>query len=185
MAGFQCHEHDTAVRRIEQLGSSTDDVRQILMTHCDPDHAGGLADFPNAKVHMAEEELVHCLSGHWRYISGHFEDYHDITELLEFATPDSLRSSKWRAGSTDLLRNELYRGSQSRVEFALHDFSLDFSGFSLDFMGQHRLTIGEYHNEIFICQALGDGPSRIFIGDLLSVLDHWLIGPMDISVSIH
>ena len=94
MAGFQCHEYDTAVRRLEQLGSSTDDVRQILMTHCDPDHAGGLADFPNAKVHMAEEELVHCLSGHWRYISGHFEDYHDMTELLEFAAPDSLRSSK-------------------------------------------------------------------------------------------
>ena len=72
MAGFQFHEHDTAVRRIEQLGCSTDDVRHIVMTHGDPDHAGGLADFPNAKVHIAEEELVHCLSGHWRYISGHF-----------------------------------------------------------------------------------------------------------------
>ena len=64
------------------------------------------------------------------------------------------------------------------MKFAPHDFSLDF-------MGQHRLTIGEDRKEIFICQAMGDGPSRIFIGDFLSIVDHWLILPMDISVSVH
>ena len=73
MAGFQFNEHDTAVRRIEQLGFSTDDVRHIVMTHCDPDHAGGLADFPNAQIHIAEEELSHALSGHWRYIPRQFQ----------------------------------------------------------------------------------------------------------------
>ena len=73
MAGFQFHEHDTAVRRIEQLGYSAKDVRHIVLTHCDPDHAGGLADFPNAEIHIAEEELAHCLSGHWRYVPSQFE----------------------------------------------------------------------------------------------------------------
>ena len=72
MAGFQFHEYDTAVRRIEKLGFSTSDVRHILLTHGDPDHAGGLADFPNAKVHLAEEELASMMSGHPRYVPGQF-----------------------------------------------------------------------------------------------------------------
>ena len=73
MAGFQFNEHDTAVRRIEQMGFSPNDVRHIVMTHCDPDHAGRLAGFPNAEVHVAEEELSHALSGHWRYIPRQLE----------------------------------------------------------------------------------------------------------------
>lgn len=67
MAGFQFNETDTAVRRIEALGLSPENVRHIVLTHGDPDHAGGLADFPNAQVHIAEEELAHMMSGHWRY----------------------------------------------------------------------------------------------------------------------
>ncbi len=73
LAGFQFNEYDTAVRRIEDLGFSADDARHIVMTHCDPDHAGGLADFPNAQIHVAREELTHALSGHWRYIPRQFQ----------------------------------------------------------------------------------------------------------------
>lgn len=73
LAGFQFHEQDTAVRRIEQLGFSPQDVGHIVMTHCDPDHAGGLADFPAARVHLSEEELAHALSGHWRYVPCQFD----------------------------------------------------------------------------------------------------------------
>ncbi|QDU00204.1 MBL fold metallo-hydrolase [Gimesia aquarii] len=73
MAGFQFNESDTAVRRIEALGFSVADVRHIVLTHCDPDHTGGLADFPNAQVHVAQEELQHMQSGHWRYVNSHFE----------------------------------------------------------------------------------------------------------------
>ncbi len=73
MAGFQFHEADTAVRRIERLGFRPSDVKHIILTHCDPDHVGGLADFPAARVHLADEELTHALSGHWRYVPGLFE----------------------------------------------------------------------------------------------------------------
>jgi glyoxylase-like metal-dependent hydrolase (beta-lactamase superfamily II) len=38
----------------------------------DPDHAGGLADFPQAQVHVSEEEHTHALSGHWRYVPAQF-----------------------------------------------------------------------------------------------------------------
>lgn len=72
MAGFQFHESDTAVRRIEALGLSPANVRHIVLTHGDPDHAGGLADFPNAQVHLSEEEHTHLASGHPRYVPTQF-----------------------------------------------------------------------------------------------------------------
>ncbi len=73
LAGFQFHENDTAVRRIEELGFSVADVKHIVLTHCDPDHTGGLADFPQARVHVANEEWEHAQSGHFRSVSTHFE----------------------------------------------------------------------------------------------------------------
>jgi len=72
MAGFQFNEPDTAVRRIESLGLNPSDVRHIILTHGDPDHVGGLADFPAAQVHVAEEELASIASGHWRYVPAQF-----------------------------------------------------------------------------------------------------------------
>ncbi len=73
MAGFQFNEADTAVRRIESLGFRPEQVSDIVLTHCDPDHAGGLADFPHATVHVSEEELAHTRTGHWRYVGLQFE----------------------------------------------------------------------------------------------------------------
>ena len=71
-AGFQFNESDTAVRRIEAVGFSPDNVRHIVLTHGDPDHAGGLADFPNAQVHVSEEEHRQIAGGHWRYVPTQF-----------------------------------------------------------------------------------------------------------------
>ncbi|MET0236022.1 MAG: MBL fold metallo-hydrolase [Kibdelosporangium sp.] len=50
-------EHETARRQVEKLGFRAEDVRHILPTHLDLDHAGGFRDFPNAKVHVYAEEL--------------------------------------------------------------------------------------------------------------------------------
>lgn len=49
-------ERETALRQIERLGYSADDVRDIVLTHMDPDHAGALGDFPKATVHVYETE---------------------------------------------------------------------------------------------------------------------------------
>lgn len=46
----------TAARQIEALGYSVNDVRHIVLTHLDFDHAGGLSDFPDATVHMMHSE---------------------------------------------------------------------------------------------------------------------------------
>jgi glyoxylase-like metal-dependent hydrolase (beta-lactamase superfamily II) len=49
-------EEMTAVRQIARLGFDPRDVRHILLTHLDFDHAGGLDDFPHATVHMLGRE---------------------------------------------------------------------------------------------------------------------------------
>ncbi|RAJ69918.1 glyoxylase-like metal-dependent hydrolase (beta-lactamase superfamily II) [Streptomyces sp. Amel2xB2] len=46
----------TAVRQVERLGFRREDVRHIVLTHLDVDHAGGLADFPHASVHLTSAE---------------------------------------------------------------------------------------------------------------------------------
>jgi glyoxylase-like metal-dependent hydrolase (beta-lactamase superfamily II) len=51
----------TAVKQIESLGFKASDVRHIVMTHLDFDHAGGLDDFPQATVHLLEAEQQYAL----------------------------------------------------------------------------------------------------------------------------
>jgi glyoxylase-like metal-dependent hydrolase (beta-lactamase superfamily II) len=54
-------EEMTAVRQVERLGFSAKDVRHIVLTHLDFDHAGGLDDFPHAAVHMMAGERDYAL----------------------------------------------------------------------------------------------------------------------------
>jgi glyoxylase-like metal-dependent hydrolase (beta-lactamase superfamily II) len=51
----------TALRQIEALGLEASDVRHIVVTHLDLDHAGGLPDFPAAQVHVFAPELEAAL----------------------------------------------------------------------------------------------------------------------------
>jgi len=46
----------TAHHQVEQLGYRPSDVRHIILTHLDFDHAGGLPDFPHARVHVHANE---------------------------------------------------------------------------------------------------------------------------------
>lgn len=46
----------TAIRQIESLGFKPEDVRHIVLSHLDCDHAGGLDDFPDATVHLLRTE---------------------------------------------------------------------------------------------------------------------------------
>lgn len=71
-AGFLFDEKQTAVRLIESLGYRPGDVRDVVLTHGDPDHSGGLADFPEARVHVSEEELQAIERGGERYRASHF-----------------------------------------------------------------------------------------------------------------
>jgi glyoxylase-like metal-dependent hydrolase (beta-lactamase superfamily II) len=52
---------ETALAQVEALGFAATDVRHIVATHLDPDHAGGLPDFPQAEVHVFAPELAAAL----------------------------------------------------------------------------------------------------------------------------
>ncbi|MDN4518080.1 MULTISPECIES: MBL fold metallo-hydrolase [Mycolicibacterium] len=47
---------ETALNQIRQLGFRRSDVRHVVVTHFDADHIGGLADFPDALVHVTTTE---------------------------------------------------------------------------------------------------------------------------------
>jgi glyoxylase-like metal-dependent hydrolase (beta-lactamase superfamily II) len=48
---------ETALRQVADLGYRPSDVRHIVPTHLDLDHAGGICDFPDAAVHVFNAEL--------------------------------------------------------------------------------------------------------------------------------
>jgi glyoxylase-like metal-dependent hydrolase (beta-lactamase superfamily II) len=51
--------HEEAVaHQLDRFGFDRDDVRHIIITHLDADHAGGLSDFPAARVHVTSAEAL-------------------------------------------------------------------------------------------------------------------------------
>ena len=46
----------TALHQVARLGYSPRDVGHVVLTHLDFDHAGGLTDFPHARVHVYDAE---------------------------------------------------------------------------------------------------------------------------------
>src|SRR3954463_7912789 len=69
----KCEESETAVRQMERMGLNPADVRHILLTHLDLDHAGGLGDFPDAEVHVFSRELEAARSPSMREKSRYIE----------------------------------------------------------------------------------------------------------------
>lgn len=68
---------ETAIRQVEQLGFSAQDVRHIALTHLDFDHAGGISDFPHATIHAHDTEVrasqaPHSFREKQRYIQRQF-----------------------------------------------------------------------------------------------------------------
>ena len=49
---------ETAASQLRRLGFRKEDVRHVVITHLDLDHAGGLSDFPAAAVHLHEVEYI-------------------------------------------------------------------------------------------------------------------------------
>ncbi len=50
--------NETALRQLARLGYAPRDLTHIILTHLDPDHAGGISDFPHAKIHVHNDEYV-------------------------------------------------------------------------------------------------------------------------------
>ncbi len=67
---------ETAISQVRELGFEPRDVRNIVTTHLDLDHAGGLPDFPEAEVHLLGSELDAAMHPGWRerprYVAAHW-----------------------------------------------------------------------------------------------------------------
>lgn len=57
MMGAALDPAETAIAQVRQLGHAPEDVRDIVLTHMDLDHVGGIGDFPQARVHVFGDEL--------------------------------------------------------------------------------------------------------------------------------
>ena len=57
MLAAELRIEETAIEQVKAMGRDPADVRHIIATHLDVDHAGGLTDFPAAKVHLHKPEL--------------------------------------------------------------------------------------------------------------------------------
>jgi glyoxylase-like metal-dependent hydrolase (beta-lactamase superfamily II) len=66
----------TAARQIGLLGFRRDLVTDIVCTHLDRDHAGGLSDFPDARVHVTSAELEAALGRATRVESERYRKCH-------------------------------------------------------------------------------------------------------------
>lgn len=58
MVGPRLVARETAVAQLGRLGFRPSDVTDVAITHLDLDHVGGLADFPQARVHVLAPELA-------------------------------------------------------------------------------------------------------------------------------
>jgi len=58
LTGLALDPADTAVAQVRAAGYDAADVTDVVLTHLDLDHAGGLGDFPGARVHVFGDELA-------------------------------------------------------------------------------------------------------------------------------
>jgi glyoxylase-like metal-dependent hydrolase (beta-lactamase superfamily II) len=77
----QLRREETAIAQVRALGFDPADVRHIVVTHLDFDHAGGIEDFPRATVHVTarEKEVAdagdgNALVGRKRYRPGQWDE---------------------------------------------------------------------------------------------------------------
>tara|TARA_Y100000768_G_scaffold388859_1_gene387993 strand:- start:7500 stop:8276 length:777 start_codon:yes stop_codon:yes gene_type:complete len=54
--GIQGRIEEAAINQIKKLGFSPSDVTDLIPTHLDLDHAGGIPDFTGARVHTLQKE---------------------------------------------------------------------------------------------------------------------------------
>jgi glyoxylase-like metal-dependent hydrolase (beta-lactamase superfamily II) len=63
LCNVQLRPEETAISQLRARGFDPADVRHIVITHLDFDHAGGIEDFPNATVHITSRERDVALAG--------------------------------------------------------------------------------------------------------------------------
>ena len=82
-----------AFNQIQMLGYSPDDVSDIILTHLDRDHSGGIDDFPNAMIHVTRREFEAATSRR------------SISSWSRYPRSVGARSKKWSILELDPLQD--------------------------------------------------------------------------------
>ena len=109
---------ETALAQIQARGLDPHDVRHVVFTHLDLDHAGGLSDFPwaTAHVHARELDAARRRAGRAdraryldRHIAGHsrWQTYGDDGEGDQWKGLGAIRPLVGLAGAADQASGEL------------------------------------------------------------------------------
>lgn len=99
---------ETAVAQVQALGYRPADVRDIVLTHLDLDHAGGIGDFPHARVHVHRDELAAARGSRHpkekgRYVAAQWAHGPDWVEHTTAGGDDWFGFTSVRAVSDDVL----------------------------------------------------------------------------------
>ena len=116
--GFLTDLRMTAVERLKSQGIRHDQVTDIVLTHMDNDHAGGLHDFPDATVHVSLEELDSFESIQPR---GPYKPY-QISHSTKFKTYKSTGETWFGLEATQRRLRALRRAYENEISmFCTHD----------------------------------------------------------------
>ncbi|WP_084459109.1 N-acyl homoserine lactonase family protein [Advenella mimigardefordensis] len=77
---------------LASLGIEPEDIEHIVLTHLHYDHAGNVASFPNATIHLQEAEM-HFATGKWMCFEHfrHFFSADDITQVIRKVYTDKVQ----------------------------------------------------------------------------------------------
>ncbi|RYY30618.1 MAG: MBL fold metallo-hydrolase [Chitinophagaceae bacterium] len=120
--GYRFDESWTAFRQIEGLKYDPASVTDCIISHLDNDHIGGLADFPQATVHVGYEELQNFQSGNPRYLTIPLDHK---PEIKTYATTDrdwfGIEARKVAAETeTEILLIPLFGHTSGHCGVAIH-----------------------------------------------------------------
>lgn len=85
LTGARLSLEETAAHQLRALGFAADDVTDVVATHLDYDHVGGLSDFPNARLHTTAAEFSAAShrtvsgGGLMRYRRAHINGMSDVS----------------------------------------------------------------------------------------------------------
>lgn len=96
------------VALLASLGIEPEHIDHIVLTHLHYDHAGNVAQFPNATIHLQEAEM-HFATGKWMCFENfrHFFSADDITQVIRKVYADKVQFHDGNAtlpGGIELIR---------------------------------------------------------------------------------
>jgi glyoxylase-like metal-dependent hydrolase (beta-lactamase superfamily II) len=112
--GIHMEPENAAIHQITRFGWKPEDVQDIILSHLHFDHAGGLPDFPNARVHFYRPEYAAMSKPH------------SLVERMAYNKPDITHNPKWVFYED--LDSKWYDFEAIRLDFKLEMYLIPLTG---------------------------------------------------------